>query len=49
MCSRLCPTWSGSAGIVPHVQLVTIPGCGHFANIERPEQVQRLLTDLRPL
>ncbi|WP_427005549.1 alpha/beta fold hydrolase [Pseudarthrobacter sp. H2] len=36
------------AEMVPHVQLVTIPRCGHFANIERPEQVQRLLDDLRP-
>ena len=35
------------AEIVPHARLVTIPGCGHFANIERPEQVQRLLDDLR--
>jgi pimeloyl-ACP methyl ester carboxylesterase len=35
------------ADIVPHVQMVTIPRCGHFANIERPEQVQRLLDDLR--
>ena len=35
------------AEIVPHAQMVTIPRCGHFANIERPEQVQRLLDDLR--
>ncbi|WP_427135997.1 alpha/beta fold hydrolase [Pseudarthrobacter sp. S9] len=35
------------AAIVPHVRLVTIPRCGHFANIERPEQVQQLLNDLR--
>ncbi|WP_211877219.1 alpha/beta fold hydrolase [Pseudarthrobacter albicanus] len=35
------------AGMVPHVQMVTMPHCGHFANIERPEQVQRLLDDLR--
>lgn len=35
------------AGIVPHVQMVTIPRCGHFANIERPEQLQGLLDDLR--
>ncbi|SDL06377.1 alpha/beta fold hydrolase [Arthrobacter sp. ok362] len=34
------------ASIVPHVQKVTIPRCGHFANLERPEQVQRLLDDL---
>jgi pimeloyl-ACP methyl ester carboxylesterase len=33
--------------IVPHVQIVTIPGCGHFANIERPEPLQGLLNDLR--
>lgn len=35
------------AEIVPHAQLVTIPDCGHFANIERPEYLQRLLDDLR--
>lgn len=35
------------ADIVPHVQMVTIPHCGHFANIERPERLQRLLDDLR--
>ncbi|MFE4226538.1 alpha/beta fold hydrolase [Arthrobacter sp. NPDC056886] len=35
------------ASIIPHVQTVTIPRCGHFANIERPEQVQRLLESLR--
>lgn len=35
------------ADIVPHVQTVTIPRCGHFANIERPERLQRLLDDLR--
>lgn len=34
------------AGIVPQVRSVTIPRCGHFANIERPEYVQRLLGDL---
>ncbi|MCZ9880284.1 alpha/beta fold hydrolase [Arthrobacter sp. B2a2-09] len=34
------------AEIVPHARLSTIPHCGHFANIERPEQVQRLLDDL---
>lgn len=32
---------------VPHARLVTIPRCGHFANIERPDQVQHLLEDLR--
>lgn len=37
------------ASIIPHAQTVTIPRCGHFANIERPEQVQRLLDDLRAL
>jgi pimeloyl-ACP methyl ester carboxylesterase len=37
------------AEIVPHLRMVTIPQCGHFANIERPEQVQRLLDDLRAL
>ncbi len=35
------------AEIVPHARLVTIPRCGHFANIERPEYLQRLLDDLR--
>jgi pimeloyl-ACP methyl ester carboxylesterase len=35
------------AGIVPHARLVTIPHCGHFANIECPEHVQRLLDDLQ--
>ena len=35
------------ARIIAHVQAVTIPRCGHFANIERPEQVQRLLENLR--
>jgi pimeloyl-ACP methyl ester carboxylesterase len=33
--------------IIPHVQTVTIPRCGHFANLERPEHVQRLLDNLR--
>jgi pimeloyl-ACP methyl ester carboxylesterase len=31
------------AGIIPQVQKVTIPRCGHFATFERPDQVQRLL------
>lgn len=35
------------AGFVPHVRSVTIPRCGHFANIEQPEHVLRLLDDLR--
>jgi pimeloyl-ACP methyl ester carboxylesterase len=35
------------AGIVPHVQMVTIPRCGHFANIERPAHLQGLLDDVR--
>ena len=35
------------ADVIPHVQLVTMPRCGHFANIERPEQVQQLLEGLR--
>lgn len=34
------------AGILPHVRMVTIPRCGHFANIEHPGTVQRLLDDL---
>ncbi|MFE5838169.1 alpha/beta fold hydrolase [Arthrobacter sp. NPDC056493] len=33
--------------LVPHVRLVTIPRCGHFANIEQPERVLRLLDELR--
>ncbi|MET3175320.1 UNVERIFIED_ORG: pimeloyl-ACP methyl ester carboxylesterase [Arthrobacter sp. UYCu721] len=32
--------------IVPNVQTVTIPHCGHFANAEQPEQVRQLLKDL---
>lgn len=35
------------AEVVPHARLVTIPRCGHFANVEQPEQVQCLLHDLR--
>ena len=35
------------AAVVPHAQMVTIPCCGHFANIERPEHVQKLLEGLR--
>ncbi|MFF2242813.1 alpha/beta fold hydrolase [Arthrobacter sp. NPDC058130] len=35
------------AEVVPHVQKVTLPHCGHFANFERPELVQRLLDGLR--
>lgn len=34
------------AAMVPNVQTVTIPRCGHFANVEQPEHVQRLLGDL---
>jgi pimeloyl-ACP methyl ester carboxylesterase len=34
------------AALVPQVQLVTIPRCGHFANLEQPEHVQRLLEGL---
>lgn len=34
------------AATVPRVQTVTIPRCGHFANIEQPEKVLRLLEDL---
>lgn len=33
--------------LVPHVRLATIPRCGHFANIEQPEHLQRLLDDVR--
>ena len=35
------------ADVVPQARLVTIPRCGHFANLERPEQMRRLLDDLR--
>ncbi|MCB5290674.1 alpha/beta fold hydrolase [Arthrobacter sp. SO3] len=35
------------AAVVPHARTVTIPGCGHFANIERPEHVQQLLEGMR--
>ena len=34
------------AEVVPLAQLVTIPHCGHFANIERPEHVRQLLDSL---
>ncbi len=34
------------AEIVPHVKTVTIPRCGHFATIERPEQLHRLLGEM---
>ena len=34
------------AEVVPLAQLVTIPRCGHFANIERPEHMRRLLDSL---
>ncbi|BAS11074.1 alpha/Beta hydrolase fold [Arthrobacter sp. Hiyo4] len=31
---------------IPDVRTVTIPRCGHFANVEQPEHVQQLLKDL---
>ncbi|QHK20587.1 alpha/beta fold hydrolase [Pseudarthrobacter psychrotolerans] len=34
------------AATVPNVRAVTIPRCGHFANVEQPEHVQQLLEDL---
>ena len=34
------------AATIPNVQTVTIPRCGHFANIEQPEQVHQLLEGL---
>jgi pimeloyl-ACP methyl ester carboxylesterase len=37
------------ADIMPHLQRVTIPRCGHFANIEYPGTVQRLLNELHSL
>jgi pimeloyl-ACP methyl ester carboxylesterase len=36
-------------GVVPRARLVTIPRCGHFANIERPEHVRRLIDNLHSL
>jgi pimeloyl-ACP methyl ester carboxylesterase len=35
------------AAFVPHVRPETNPRCGHFANIDQPEPLQRLLDDLR--
>ena len=35
------------ARVVPHARLVTIPRCGHFANLEQPEHLRQLLDDLR--
>lgn len=34
------------AATIPNVRTVTIPRCGHFANVEQPEHVQQLLKDL---
>lgn len=34
------------AATISNVQTVTIPRCGHFANVEQPEHVQQLLADL---
>ncbi len=34
------------AATVPNARTVTIRRCGHFANVEQPEQVQQLLTGL---
>jgi pimeloyl-ACP methyl ester carboxylesterase len=34
------------AELVPHVRTVTIPHCGHFAVLERPDLVEPLLNDL---
>ncbi|GAA3314845.1 alpha/beta fold hydrolase [Arthrobacter ramosus] len=34
------------AVMVPHTRLATIPRCGHFAHIEQPDQVLRLLDEL---
>jgi pimeloyl-ACP methyl ester carboxylesterase len=33
------------AGVVPHARLETIPRCGHFANVEQPAFLQRLLDE----
>lgn len=35
------------AQLIPHARLASIPRCGHFAAIEQPGHVQRLLDDLR--
>ncbi|SEJ54888.1 Pimeloyl-ACP methyl ester carboxylesterase [Arthrobacter sp. yr096] len=35
------------AALCTHVRTVTVPRCGHFATVEQPDTVQRLLTDLR--
>ncbi|MHA7301656.1 alpha/beta fold hydrolase [Pseudarthrobacter sp. MDT1-22] len=34
------------AATIPNVRTVTIPRCGHFANVEQPEHVQQLLEGL---
>lgn len=34
------------AAILPQARTVTIPRCGHFANLEQPEEVQRLIEGL---
>lgn len=31
--------------LVPHASLMTIPGCGHFANIEKPLTLNALIND----
>lgn len=40
------PDLAQLAVMVPHTRLATIPHCGHFAHIEQPEKVQRLLDEL---
>ncbi|WP_284981731.1 alpha/beta hydrolase [Arthrobacter sp. efr-133-TYG-118] len=40
------PDLARLAIIVPHTRRATIPHCGHFAHVEHPDQVQRLLDEL---
>jgi pimeloyl-ACP methyl ester carboxylesterase len=40
------PDLARLAVMVPHTRLTTIPHCGHFAHIEQPDKVQRLLDEL---
>lgn len=40
------PDLARLAVMVPHARLATIPHCGHFAHIEQPDKVQRLLDEL---
>jgi pimeloyl-ACP methyl ester carboxylesterase len=35
------------AALGPHIRTVTVPRCGHFATVEQPDAVRRLLDGLR--